>query len=177
MPKYLVNASGDQFFPPDSSKFYFGDLVGPKYFRYVPNADHSLRGSDVQDGILAFYQAVLTKAAMPRFTWEMGKDGSIRVKAEDKPRAVTLWQATNPKARDFRLEAIGNAYASSNLAPVEPGVYVAKVAKPETGWTAFFVELTFDGGGSVPFKFTSQVGIMPDVLPHKIEDASKPAKK
>ena len=46
MPKYVVNAGGDQYFPPDSSKFYFDDLVGPKYLRYVPNADHSLRGSD-----------------------------------------------------------------------------------------------------------------------------------
>jgi PhoPQ-activated pathogenicity-related protein len=177
MPKYVVNAAGDQYFPPDSSKFYFGDLVGPKYLRYVPNADHSLRGSDAQDSILAFYTAILNKTAIPKFTWDMGKDGSIRVKTADKPRAVTLWQATNPKARDFRLEAIGKAYTSSTLDPVEPGFYVAKVPKPETGWTAFFVELTFDGDGTVPFKFTSQVCIVPDVLPHKIEEASKPAKK
>jgi PhoPQ-activated pathogenicity-related protein len=176
MPKYVVNAGGDQYFPPDSSKFYFGDLVGPKFLRYVPNADHSLRGSDAQDGILAFYQAVLTKAAMPRFSWEMAADGSIRVKTEDKPREVNLWQATNPKARDFRLEAIGPAYKKSRLDSVEGGVYVARVPKPETGWTAFFVELVFDSGGKVPFKFTTQVSIVPDVLPHLIEEAKKPAK-
>jgi PhoPQ-activated pathogenicity-related protein len=176
MPKYVVNAAGDQYFPPDSSKFYFGDLVGPKYLRYVPNADHSLRGSDAHDGILAFYQAVLNKAAIPRFSWEMAADGSIRVKTEDKPVEVNLWQATNPKARDFRLEAIGPAYSKSRLEPGEGGVYVARVPKPEAGWTAFFVELVFDSGGKVPFKFTTQVGIVPDVLPHKIEEASKPAK-
>ena len=50
------------------------------------------------------------------------------------------------------------------------------MAKPETGWTAFFVELVFDSGGKVPFKFTTQVSIVPDVLPHKIEEATKPAK-
>jgi PhoPQ-activated pathogenicity-related protein len=54
---------------------------------------------------------------------------------------------------------------------------VAKVAKPETGWTAFFVELVFDSGGKVPFKFTTQVAIVPDVLPHKIEEATSPPKK
>ena len=48
--------------------------------------------------------------------------------------------------------------------------------KPEAGWTAFFVELVFDSGGKVPFKFTTQVSIVPDVLPHKIEEAKKPAK-
>ncbi len=175
MPKYVVNAGGDQYFPPDSSKFYFGDLVGPKFLRYVPNADHSLRGSDAQDSILAFYQAVLNKTPMPRFSWEMAADGSIRVKAEDKPREVNLWQATNPKARDFRLEAIGRAYKQSRLDPVEGGVYVAQVPKPATGWTAFFVELVYDSGGTVPFKFTTQVSIVPDVLPHTIEEAKKPA--
>ncbi|HJZ89849.1 MAG TPA: PhoPQ-activated pathogenicity-related family protein [Gemmataceae bacterium] len=173
MPKYVVNAAGDQYFPPDSSKFYFGDLVGPKYLRYVPNADHSLRGSDASDSILAFYDAVLNKKEIPKFTWDLGKDGSIRVKTEHKPKEVVLWQATNPKARDFRLEAIGQAYKKSSLEPVESGVYVAKVPKPESGWTAFFVELTFDSGCKVPFKFTSQVSIVPDVLPHKIEEASK----
>jgi PhoPQ-activated pathogenicity-related protein len=54
MPKFVVNASGDQYFPPDSSKFYFGELPGPKYLRYVPNANHSLRGSDAQESIHAF---------------------------------------------------------------------------------------------------------------------------
>jgi PhoPQ-activated pathogenicity-related protein len=176
MPKYVVNAGGDQYFPPDSSKFYFGDLVGPKFLRYVPNADHSLRGSDAQDGILAFYQAVLNKTPMPRFSWEMAADGSIRVTTQDKPREVNLWQATNPRARDFRLEAIGPAYNKSRLDPVEGGVYVARVPKPETGWTAFFVELVFDSGGTVPFKFTTQVSIVPDVLPHTIEEAKRPAK-
>jgi PhoPQ-activated pathogenicity-related protein len=176
MPKYVVNAGGDQYFPPDSSKFYFGDLVGPKFLRYVPNADHSLRGSDAQDSILAFYQAVLAKASMPRFSWEMATDGSIRVTTEDKPREVNLWQATNPKARDFRLEAIGPAYKKSRLEPGAGGVYVAKLPEPESGWTAFFVELVFDSGGKAPFKFTTQVSIVPDVLPHKIEEAKRPAK-
>ncbi|MCI0704696.1 MAG: PhoPQ-activated pathogenicity-related family protein [Planctomycetia bacterium] len=177
MPKFVVNAAGDQYFPPDSSKFYFGELVGPKYLRYVPNADHSLRGSDAQESILAFYSAILTKTAMPKFSWEMVKGGSIRVKTEDKPKEVNLWQATNPKARDFRLVTIGAAYKKSPLEPGKDGVYVAKVPKPETGWTAFFVELVFDSGGKVPFKFTTQVSIVPDVLPHKIEEAKKPEKK
>ena len=44
IPKYIINASGDQFFLPDSWQFYFDDLKGEKYLRYVPNADHSLQG-------------------------------------------------------------------------------------------------------------------------------------
>src|SRR5262249_55977885 len=104
LPKFIINAAGDQYFPPDSSKFYFDELPGTKYLRYVPNADHSLRGSDARESILAFYQAILKGAPLPKFTWKMQPDGSIRVQTEDKPLEVNLWQATNPKARDFRLE-------------------------------------------------------------------------
>ncbi|MBP1636978.1 MAG: PhoPQ-activated pathogenicity-related protein PqaA type, partial [Acidobacteria bacterium] len=46
MPKFIVNATGDQFFLPDSWQFYFDRLPGGKSLRYVPNADHSLRGTD-----------------------------------------------------------------------------------------------------------------------------------
>src|SRR6185369_11156757 len=59
MPKFMVNASGDQFFLPDSAQFYFDDRSGVKYLRYVPNADHSLRGSDAYSTLLACYDAVL----------------------------------------------------------------------------------------------------------------------
>jgi PhoPQ-activated pathogenicity-related protein len=112
MPKFLINACGDQFFLPDSSQFYFAALPGPKYLRYVPNADHSLRGSDALETLAACYQAVLTGAPLPQFTWENAPDGSIRVTAKDKPRTVKLWQATNKTTRDFRLETIGPVWSS-----------------------------------------------------------------
>jgi len=176
LPKFIVNAAGDQYFPPDSSKFYFGDLKGVKYLRYVPNADHSLRGSDAQESMLAFYAAILNGSPLPKFTWKMETDGSIRVQTEDKPLEVNVWQATNPKARDFRLEKIGKAYQKSTLESSENGVYVARVPKPEEGWTAFFVELIFPSGLKVPYKFTTQVSIVPDVLPHSIDEFRKSIK-
>jgi PhoPQ-activated pathogenicity-related protein len=177
LPKYVVNAAGDQFFTPDSSKFYFDDLKGPKYLRYVPNGDHSLRGTDAADSVLAFYRAVVKGSPLPKFKWTTGKDGSITVETETKPLQVNLWQATNPKARDFRLMTIDKAYQSSPLKPDDKGVYVGRVAKPEAGWTAFFVELVFDSGDEkAPYKFTTQVQVVPDVLPHSFDEFRKSLK-
>ncbi|MCE5310630.1 MAG: PhoPQ-activated pathogenicity-related family protein [Acidobacteriales bacterium] len=165
MPKYIVNSTGDQFFLPDSSQFYFDDLKGEKYLRYIPNTDHSLRGSDVWQTLTAFYNAILNNQSRPRFDWKSGKDGSIRVTTAGAPSAVKLWQGTNPKHRDFRLEAVGPIFKSTDLQPVKKGIYVAKVDKPASGWTAYFVELTFPSSIKYPFKFTTPIRVTPDVLP------------
>lgn len=165
MPKYMVQAAGDQFFLPDSSRFYFDDLRGEKYLRYIPNTDHGLKDTDARQSMLAFYQAILKGAPRPKFTWDFLPDGAIRVRSEDKPSAVKLWQASNPEHRDFRLLTIGPAYRSSDLADQGGGVYVARVPKPEKGWTAYFVEMTYPSGGKYPFKFTTAVRVNPDTEP------------
>src|SRR6266487_1381855 len=85
LPKFLINASGDQFFLPDSAQFYFNDLPGVKYLRYVPNADHGLKGTDAWQTLLACYHAVLNDLPLPQYSWTLEKDGSMRVTAKDPP--------------------------------------------------------------------------------------------
>jgi PhoPQ-activated pathogenicity-related protein len=165
MPKYLINSTGDQYFMPDNSQFYFNDLPGIKYLRYVPNTDHSLRGSDATQSLLAFYGATLEHKALPKFTWKLEGTDAIRVHADDKPTAVKLWQATDPKARDFRLAVIGAKWSSTDLTADASGDYLGKIEKPAPGWTAFMVELTFDNGALPPLKFTTQVRVTPDTMP------------
>ncbi len=137
IPKYLVNASGDQFFLPDNSQFYFPALQGEKYLRYTPNAKHDLAGTDAREGMLAYYEAFLKGTPRPRFSWK----------------------------KDFRVDTIGKAYTSTPLEKEKPSVYVGRVGKPAEGFAAFFVELVYDSGGKYPFKFTTEVSVVPDVLP------------
>ncbi len=165
MPKYIVNAAGDQYFLPDSSQFYFDDLKGEKYLRYVENTDHSLRNSDAVVGLIGFYDAFLKKQERPKFFWSMEKDGSIKVTTVTKPSEVKLWAATNPEKRDFRLVSIGPAYKSTVLTEQKDGVYIGNVPKPEKGYTAYFIELTFPDGTKYPMKFSTAVRVNPDTLP------------
>jgi len=167
MPKFIMISSGDQFFLPDSSQFYFNDLPGVKYLRYVPNTDHGLKGSDAYETLKACYNAVLYHLPLPQFSWTLEKDGAIRVTTKTKPSVVKLWQATNPDARDFRLETLGPKYQSTILDDQGGGIYVGKVPEPAKGWTAFFIELTFPSGEDNTFKFTTQVRVVPDVTLHK----------
>jgi PhoPQ-activated pathogenicity-related protein len=168
IPKYVINASGDQFFLPDNSQFYYGELAEPKWLRYVENAKHNLEGSDARESLAAFYLSVLENKPRPTYSWKKAEDGSLTVETKDKPSEVNLWQATNADARDFRVDTIGKAYTKTPLAVQADGTYLAKVAPPTKGFTAFFVELVYPTGHKYPFKFTTEVSVVPDVLPFKM---------
>ena len=170
MPKYMVNASGDQFFLPDGSQNYFDDLPGEKYLRYVPNADHSLSGTDAFDVVAAYFQSLDNAAPRPRFSWKFEGSETLRVQTLDKPDKVLLWQANNPMARDFRVEKIGKVWQSSELAEQGGGVYVGTVATPAKGYSAFFIELTFANAPRLPLKFTTQVRVVPEARPFAGQD-------
>lgn len=168
IPKLLINASGDQFFLPDSSQFYFDDLPGEKYLRYVPNTGHSLRGTDAFESVLAFYDSVVKAFPRPKFSWQHHGDDGLLVKVDsgNPPQQVLLWEAFNSEARDFRIDQIGEAgYLSRFLEKSIDGYYEARVELPAEGWKAFFVELTYPSASDVPFKFTTEVRVVPDVLP------------
>ncbi len=172
LPKYMINAAGDEFFLPDSSQFYFDKLPGEKYLRYIPNTKHNLKHTDAFESLEAFFSAVIRNQARPRFQWQINAS-EIRVVAQDPPAEVKLWQATNPGARDFRLDSIGSVWTAKNLIPDGDGkTYVASLTPPPDGWTAFFVELIYSPPTSIPkenpvppLKFTTPVKVLPERLP------------
>lgn len=164
-PKYIVNGSGDQFFLPDSSKFYFDQLKGENLLRYVPNADHGLKGSDAIQSIAAFYHLISTGRPLPKYEWTFEDNGSIHATSMTPPKQVVFWQAHNPDGRDFRLKTIGAAFQGIELQPTTDGVYVSPVPKNKSGWTASFIEFTYDVGSLFPLKVTTAVRVTPDTLP------------
>ena len=176
MPKLIINSTGDQFFLPDSSRFYFDGLEGEKHLRYVPNTKHDLNNSDAPLTLDAFYESVLAGRPRPQYKWRFERDGSIRVETKTRPVEVRLWQATNPKARDFRLDTIGKAYQSEVLPPRREGLYIGRVARPAAGFTAWFIEMTFPNptGGKYPLKLTTGVRVTPDILPFPSWKSSGP---
>lgn len=170
LPKFILNASGDQFFLPDSSHFYFDKLRGEKHLRYVPNADHSLDDTDAIESVHAFYASVVTNTRRPEIRWTFERDGSIKATATERPDSVRLWQAVNPRARNFRLDVLGPAYKSRPLTPSGPNTWTARVEPPASGWTAFFIEMRFPSGGKYPFTTTTAVRVLPDTLPYPPPD-------
>lgn len=166
LPKCIINATGDQFFTPDSSKLYFDDLPGEKLLCYVPNADHSLDGSDAVDTLIAFHASVVEHLRRPKMSWKQRPDGAWTVTSDMTPRRAIQWQAVNETARDFRMETIGKAYTSVELKPESSGEFVVTPPKVEKGWAAYFGQLEFDIGAPTPLRVTTPVWITPDTLPY-----------
>jgi len=175
MPKFIINASGDQFFLPDSWQFYWNDLPGPKALRYVPNTGHSLDGTDAHESLIAFHEHIVTDAALPSFDWRVD-DGTIHVTTdpEQPPSNLRVWTATNPDGRDFRVDVIGRSWTSRPIERAADGHYEITVDAPEQGYTAYFVEATFGDGRAVPLTRSTGIVVTPDTYPHPPYAADAP---
>lgn len=181
MPKFIINTTGDQYFLPDTTRYWIDDLPGITKMRAVQNWDHAIdRSGDAIFSAVGFYEAILGEVTMPELLVEVVEQTDeavewlLTVKIEDERvrlRRLTLWQGTNPRTRDFRHETIGRPFRMRMLMPIEEGEhagrYRVRIEKPESGYTAFFVEDRYDvDGQNMPLVFSTQVQIIPDVLEH-----------
>lgn len=158
MPKYMINATGDQLFVPDSSQFYFPALLGEKHLRYLPNMDHNV---DETDSVLAMYHLILLGKRRPEVTWDTPSGDTLRVHTDTKPSEVSMWQAHNPDGRDFRLETVGPIWTEEDIPLNDTGDYVLSLPRAGKGWMASFVELRYELGAAAPFVVTTEVFVRP----------------
>ncbi len=54
LTKYILNASGDDLFPPDSSDYYYDLLPGKKALRMIPNSSHAISPATIRESLISF---------------------------------------------------------------------------------------------------------------------------
>ena len=175
MPKLLINSMGDQFFITDSASLYYDRLPEPKLLRNTFNTDHKQGDTDSQvrllESVLLWLDDVNKEKPPPQFSSTVLDDGTIRlVTGKPTPDRVYLWQATNPHARDFRLEEIGAAWRRTRVSPDGEGVYLGKVDVPDTGYIAYALELRYDADNfagllDINQYYTTEVQVLPKDFP------------
>lgn len=121
IPKYVINASGDDFYSPDSSKFYFKNLMGDNYIRYLPAAMHYFAGNPISDAlnnikllneaIENYFYFFLNQVSLPKVSWNFSP-GQISLNSSIRPNKIELWTASNDQERDFRFL---NSYSKFHL--------------------------------------------------------------
>lgn len=165
MPKFVINATGDEFFLPDSSRLYFKELSEPKHLWNVPNTGHRIKAELYIDNLIAYLNVLLSGTPFPSYDWEITEGNRLKISCPTPPAGATLWQAHNPHGRDFRVVTIGTTWSSRPLDPISPGKYEVALAQPDSGWSAYFVELTFVTPQGAPLKVSTDLFVLPDTFP------------
>ncbi len=170
LPIFIINSSGDEFFPADSARFYFDNLPADRLIRYIPNTDHSLNeaGKGIRAAIVSllnWYRTIVAQQKRPLIRWQQ-QNNQLTVSSDLSPSVVRLWQATNSAARDFRLETTGRVWQSKTLSFNARNEYRVSILPPDKGWTAYFIELQY-GRGIFKQTYTSRIFITPAHLPYK----------
>ena len=165
IPKFLINATGDEFFVTDSWRFYWESLIGNKYLQYVPNGNHGLTGTYNPESLIAFYNAIITDSDIPKFNWYVSNDSIYLNINTDANYTVKSWEAINENTRDFRVAVIGKSWKSNKINTTSNDKYYLHVSKPKTGYKAGLLEITIESGSKVPFVFTTGTLVSPNSYP------------
>jgi len=184
IPKYLIIASGDEFFIPDAPREFWKTLPGSQnHLRVVPDSEHSMAGHALQVlEQVGTFVAMLNENNLPEpLDYDMVYSqtvASITVRPKRKPIAVTLFQASTLSStmRDFRLLTCGDVSPKCfnpvwwlpSTVPMSPdGSYTASIRAPSSGWIGFMIEVTYanPNNPALWFEVTSEVNIVPDRYP------------
>ncbi len=161
IPKYLINASGDDFFVPDNAGHYYNRLPGQTAFRIAPNSDHAGIRNFSTSALIQLLNRLQKNSPLPHIDAHLvsgGNEKVLKVLFSETPKELKLWSAVNPTARDFRF-ACGIRYESETLdAPLQSNKLSVRLAADTSGWRASFVEATFNDG----FIATTPVFITPE---------------
>jgi PhoPQ-activated pathogenicity-related protein len=124
---------------------------------YVPNAGHGDGAPGMMPTLIAFFRSALLEKPFPKLQWNRDSDGSLHVNWQGEEATAQLWQAQSPD-RDFRK----SRWTAKPLDGKEG--CVVKVDPPATGWTAYFVQVTF--AGASPMLLSTQMTVVPKTFPH-----------
>lgn len=162
IPKYIINASGDDFFVPDNSQFYFDRLPGVKAMRVAPNTSHAGILNYAQTSLATMVNRMQKGRELPAVVTQVVEKNAggqiVNIRFSEPPVKLVQWLAVNPLARDFRY-ACGIRYQANALTPTQ--TLSVAMASPQQGWSATFVEAEFADG----FVLTTPVRVLPDNYP------------
>lgn len=162
VPKYILQAAGDEFFLPDSSRHYLEKLPGMTHLLYLTNTNHNLDGSNYADAVIAYIHQILNRP-LPSVTWRLLPDHILEVTSSEVPSKIILREAANDKLRDFRHSTTGPCWKESWLTPKSSSKqFRFQLESPEAGWKAGFVEFIFDNDPGYPLRISTDVFILPE---------------
>ena len=150
LPKLIVLATNDEYFPADALNLYWDGLKGTKSILYLSNASHVRADSDprINPAAFAFIRAIAMDNKLPQFSWQWkhtNQSLQLVINADTTAKEAVLWQATS-QSNDFRT----SSWSASPIKQIDKGYtrqFVADVEKPSNGNKLFYGEIKFEQDG------------------------------
>lgn len=170
MPKLILNVGQDNWFPPDSTKFWWDMMPSPKSFYIFGNSPHTglmYGANDFIDVLDAWVNGLIMNLQEPELSWtidDITQELTVRLLSNHTVNTVKVWTTStvDGDTRDFERAT----WTSGDL---DPNQRLWRVTPhPPTGhWQAMYVSFTFPGPkpGGAEWKRTTEVAVLPKVLP------------
>jgi len=155
LPKLLVNGTNDPYWVVDAMKLYWGDLKGPKYALFIPNAGHGLDDGREKAlrSIAAFARFNASGRELPELDWahqRVDDKRSMSLTVSTDPAEVRLWHAASSDL-DFRDDRW-----TSQPMQKKDGAWHGSVTAASDKNVAVYAEASFEVDG-VPYSLCSLV--------------------
>lgn len=162
LPKLILLGTNDPYWTVDSANLYFPDFPAPKYLCYQANTGHDASPAGIAT-LAEFFLLTKEKKLFPSVSWEISKRNTITVKWDNPEGTAYLWKADSNN-RDFR----NSKWESTPLKG--KGKAKAKLARPKTGWSAYYIEVRFPGSFGNPYSICTQMKVLPEnIYPFKVD--------
>ncbi|XP_054830452.1 autocrine proliferation repressor protein A-like [Eublepharis macularius] len=177
--KHIVIASGDEFLPSDSSRYYFSQLEGEKNLLIIPNDDYRFKSLIKFNPVLVFYSSIINNFRRPFVSWQRTMTNTVEIiyfYASPDPNRIFSYHAdtVGGTRQDFRMKiAAGNSsqdnpvkWIKTDVERVRSSHYKKEFKIPAKGWRAFFIQAIFPKERTPYFVvLTSDIHIIPDNFP------------
>jgi PhoPQ-activated pathogenicity-related protein len=159
VPKLIILATNDRYWPLDALNVYYDALPGERHLLYVANAGHTLQPGRERGnaGLMALFHQMAGRLRLPTLHWEVGAEGdtlTLALTSDWPPRSARAWVATAP-TRDFR-DARWQAFEMQ----AEHQRYVHRRPKRQGYITALFGEVEYTADQE-PFFLSTTVRLFP----------------
>jgi PhoPQ-activated pathogenicity-related protein len=159
VPKLIILATNDQYWPLEALNLYYDALPGERYLLYVANTGHTLQPGRERAiaALMALFQQTAGRLRLPTLRWEASAERDIftlALTSDRPPRSVRAWVATAP-TRDFR-----DAHWEAFEMPAEHDRYVHRRPKRRGHITAIFGEVEYTADPE-PFFLSTTVRLFP----------------